>query len=335
MGETMQEIEVNHMSLQKPLVSIVITVYNHQNYIEECLRSIAMQKVDFPYEVFVGEDCSTDNTREVLKALEKELPSNFHILYRENNLGPVANGEDLYNHAKGTYFVDFEGDDFFLSPERLARQVEILENHPEYSAVYSNCIVVGEDSKPNGEKYPECPYPFYSYEEFFFSALPGQSGTHMCRREDYIEARKRFMSLKKYQFYPGDRRNAFLFLGMGKVYCIQEPLTAYRHVTKRGSSFSANLKKGKQFARDEVAYGETLLAYAERYGDKEAVDAAKDNMYRFKLRWSHGKRKVQPLGQVVREIMGEKEHRLRYLTSPVRWYAGLLWRVLQGRSIVL
>lgn len=321
--------------VQKPLVSILISVYNHSRYIERCLRSIASQEVSFPYEVLVGEDCSTDNTREVLKALEPELPPCFHILYREQNMGAVANGEDLYTRAQGTYLVDFEGDDFFLSPQRLAKQVKLLEKHPEYSAVYSNCLVVGEDSKPNGEKYPQCPSEFYNYDEFFYSCLPGQSGTLMCRREEYVTARNKFMQLKTYQFYPGDRRNAFLFLGMGKVYCIQEDLCAYRHIAKGGSSFSANLEKGRQFARDEVAYGETLLAYAQRYGDAVAIDAAKDNMYRFKLRWCHGKRKVEGFGTVFKQIMAEDSHRLRYLFSPVRWYAGLLVRVLQGRSIVL
>lgn len=320
---------------QEPLVSVLVSVYNHERYIEECLRSIAAQKVNFAFEVLVGEDCSTDNTRVVLKKLEQELPSNFCILFREQNMGAVANGEDLYARAKGLYLVDFEGDDFFLSPNRLQMQVDLLEAHPEYSAVYSNCLVVDENSKPNGEKYPQCPAEFYSYDEFFYSCLPGQSGTLMCRREDYIAARERFMALKTYQFYPGDRRNAFLFLTMGKVYCIQENLCAYRHVVKGGSSFSANLEKGKQFARDEVAYGDTLLAYAERYADAEAVLAAKDNRYRFKLRWSHGARKVEPLGKVVKQIMAEDSHRLRFLLSPIRWYGGLLWRVLQGRSIVL
>lgn len=65
--------------MEEPLVSIIVPVYNHERYIERCLRGIAMQKCDFPFEVWIGEDCSPDGSREVLKRLEYELPDNFHF----------------------------------------------------------------------------------------------------------------------------------------------------------------------------------------------------------------------------------------------------------------
>lgn len=60
---------------EQPLVSIVISVYNHSRYIEECLRGILMQKVDFPYEVLVGDDCSPDGTADVLCRLRPSSPT--------------------------------------------------------------------------------------------------------------------------------------------------------------------------------------------------------------------------------------------------------------------
>ncbi|EHF01594.1 glycosyltransferase [Olsenella sp. oral taxon 809] len=319
---------------QSPLLSVVVSVYNHGGYIEECLRSIASQKVDFPFEVLVGEDCSTDDSREVLRRLEPELPDCFTILYREHNMGAVANGEDLYARARGRYLVDFEGDDFFTYDGKLAEQLRFLEGHPDHSAVYTNCLVVDALSRPNGERYPECVDDEYSYRENFYYCLPGQSGTLMCRREEYFAARDRFNELKGYDFYPGDRRNAFLFLTMGKVRCVQERWSAYRHVRKGGSSYSATRQKDAAFARNEVLYGKALLDYALRYGDEEAQSWARLTCYRLRFKWSHGSRRVERMGEVLRDALREKSPLSLVLAQP-RWYAGLLARVLRGRSINL
>ena len=64
------------------MLSIYVTTYNHENYIVRALDSILMQKTRYSYEVFVGEDCSTDNTRQVLRQWEQNHPGVFTILYR-------------------------------------------------------------------------------------------------------------------------------------------------------------------------------------------------------------------------------------------------------------
>ncbi|WP_165249436.1 glycosyltransferase family 2 protein [Adlercreutzia sp. ZJ141] len=319
--------------MSQPYVSVLVTVYNHRDYIEECLRSIAMQKTTFPIEVIVGDDCSPDGTQDVLRKLEEELPSFFNIICREKNIGSLRNGEDLYDRAQGKYLVDFEGDDFMLYDGLLQEEVAFLDSHPDYSAVYTNCIVVGKDSQPLKEGYPECKDSDYSYREYFLSCLPGHNGSRMSLREDYINARAKFLSMKEFESYPGDRRNAFLFLTMGKVRCIQEPWVAYRHIRKGGSSYSATLKKDKSFALNEVGFGRTLVSYALITGDKEAISTAKQTCYRMRFRWCHGKSKVENLGDILRDISKE-DRKLLMVTAPLRWYAVLISRLLRGRAIV-
>lgn len=317
-----------------PLLSVVVPVYNHAPYIEECLRSIAAQEVDFPMEVIVGEDGSTDGTREVLRRLEPELPDCFRIVYREKNLGAVGNGEDLYARARGRYLAELEGDDFYLDPRKLQTQVDFLESHPDYVACYTNCVVVGADSRPNGERYPECPDDDYSFREYFYWCLPGQTGTVVVRREEYLSSRREFLELRRYRAYAGDRRNSFVLLTRGRVRCIQEPMSAYRHIRSGGSSHSATLRKDRRYAENEVGFGRTLVAYAELHGDAEALRTAKMTCYRMRLRWCHGPNRVESLGSVLRDALAEKDGRLAYATAPLRWYAGLLARVLRGRAIV-
>lgn len=320
--------------MAKPLLSVVVPVYNHAPYIEECLRSIIAQQVDFPIEVIVGEDGSTDDTREVLRRLEPELPEWFTVLYRERNLGAVGNGEDLYARARGKYLAELEGDDFYLYPRKLQEQVNFLESHPDYVACYTNCLVVGADSRPNGERYPECPDDDYSFREYFYWCLPGQTGTVVTRREAYLTSRARFLELRSYGAYAGDRRNAFVLLTQGRVRCIQERWGAYRHIRKGGSSHSATLRKDRRFAENEVGFGRTLVAYAERYGSPEALRTAKMTCYRMRFRWSHGPNRVERLSSVLRDALGERGGRFAFVTVSLRWYAGLLLRVLRGRAIV-
>ena len=319
-----------------PLVSVLVSVYNHRNYIEECLRGILSQKVDFEYEVYVGEDCSPDGTAEVLERLRPEFPDNFHFILREKNLGAVKNGEDLYTRARGKYLVDLEGDDFFTYEGKLQAQVDYLETHPECSATYTHCVVVGEDSSPNGERYPECPNETYCFKDFFYSRLPGQSGTLVCRREQYINARTAFMDMREFDFYPGDRRNAFLFLCMGVVHVFQEPWSAYRHVKKKGStSYSSTVRFDDAYARNEVGYGRTLVSYAQKYGSEEALLYARRTYYRLLLKWGMDRRSSVRLVDALRQLKHEPSGKLDMLFAPIRWYFVLAFRMLRGIPIDL
>lgn len=320
-----------------PLVSIVVPVYNHERYIERCLRSIAMQKVTFPYEVWVGEDCSPDNSRAVLKRLESELPAGFHILYREHNMGDQGNGNssDLFNRCQGTYMVILEGDDFWTYDGKLQAQVDFLESHPDYIACYSHVTVVGADGKPNGEKYPECRKEDYDWHEYFLLCMPGQTGTLVSRRKEYEHAKKTFLKHRLYKAYAADRRNTFMQLAYGKIHVFQEPWSAYTHVKKGGSSYSANVRKNKAFAENDLLYAKTLIAFADETQNPDAIWCAKENYYRTCFRWCHGKNKLMSLGEVVRQIMAEPARRPRLLFVWLRFYGALAFRVLRGQAINL
>ena len=322
---------------ETPLVSVVVSVYNHAPYVEECLRSIAAQKTSFPFEVIVGEDCSPDGTAEVLRRLEPELPDNFTIICREKNLGAAANGEDLYRRARGTYLAHVEGDDFWTFDGRLQAQVDFLEEHPDYVAVYTRCHVVGEDSRPSGERYPQCPHDDYSFREFFYSRMPGQSATMLCRREPYLRGRAELLGLMEPgTYYPGDRRNAFSLLVEGRVRCLQSDWSAYRHVVRSGgSSYSSRVRFDEAYARAEISYGRALVRYAELRGTPEAVDCAKRTCYRFLLKWAADGRCSLRLSDALREVMAEPRHRVRYLLAPIQWYLVLGLRRLRGVPIDL
>ena len=126
------------MKNHKPLVSVWMITYNQEELIKEAIDSVLMQEVDFEYEIVIGEDCSTDRTREVLEEYNRKYPGKFKLLFREKNLGITANFADTFRHCSGKYIAPCEGDDYWTDPLKLKKQVDILENDDSISLVFQN-----------------------------------------------------------------------------------------------------------------------------------------------------------------------------------------------------
>lgn len=255
--------------METPLVSIYVPVYNHENYIVRALDSILMQQTAYSYEVLVGEDCSTDHTRQILQAWEKSHPDpRFTFFYRQQNMHhtETPNGLDLKLRCKGKYLICLEGDDFWTDPKKLEKQVTFLESHPEYYAVAHNCTVVDADSVPNGETYPECKEEEYTFRHYANNILPGQLTTMLSR--NYMTDALAEQNLLRRRLGPGDRNIYFAVLLRGRIRCMQESMSAYRHITTGGSSFSATVHY-RYDAEEQAARYRLEVAYAA--GNSEAI----------------------------------------------------------------
>ena len=126
-------------------LSVVTTTYNHEKYVEQCLRSSLTQDTDFDYEVLVGDDCSTDGTREVLRRLETEFPNRLKVTYNGANLGLFGNYKNLLARCSGQYLAFLEGDDYWIGTDKLRRQVAHLDDHPDAAACFPDTIVFQDD----------------------------------------------------------------------------------------------------------------------------------------------------------------------------------------------
>lgn len=116
--------------------------YNHEKYIEQATRSVLEQDVNFEYEIVVGEDCSTDATASILKDLERKHQKRIKIIYRPANLGGKANFLSTLSQCNGEYIAFLEGDDYWSSNNKLRRQVEFLDQHPEAVCVFHRTRVI-------------------------------------------------------------------------------------------------------------------------------------------------------------------------------------------------
>lgn len=138
-----------------PLVSVIVVTYQHINFIRQCLDGILMQEVDFEYEILLGEDDSTDGTREVCMEYAKKYPDKIRLFLhrRENNIKiagrPTGRFNFLYNlySARGKYIALCEGDDYWNNDFKLQTQVKYMEKYSNVSLCYGNATSLKEDKK--------------------------------------------------------------------------------------------------------------------------------------------------------------------------------------------
>jgi len=123
------------------LLSVCLVTYNHEFFIEKVIDNVINQVTSFTFELVIGEDCSTDKTREICERYQEKHPDIIRLLPSEKNLGLKENFLRTFGECKGKYIAYLEGDDYWLSTDKLQKQVDILEADTSVSMVHTNCKV--------------------------------------------------------------------------------------------------------------------------------------------------------------------------------------------------
>lgn len=110
--------------------------YNHEPYIAQAIEGVLMQKTDFPFELVIGEDGSSDGTRRICEAYQEKYPDRIRLLLRDTNIGMMPNFVQTLSACTGRYTALCEGDDYWTDPHKLQQQVDFLEAHPELNLCY-------------------------------------------------------------------------------------------------------------------------------------------------------------------------------------------------------
>ena len=135
----------------QPLVSVCVATFQHAAFIKDCLDSILEQEADFPFEILVGEDCSTDGTREICIEYAERHTNLIRLFLRKEEDKIVMLGKKtgrsnllgLFECARGKYICYCDGDDYWCDPHKLQKQVQIMESHPEVTLCITNTEIQG------------------------------------------------------------------------------------------------------------------------------------------------------------------------------------------------
>ena len=168
------------MLRKKPLVSVVMPVYNAGSFLVEAVESILSQTLR-DFELIIVNDASTDDSLSVILSFAKRYPKRIKVvnLTKNVNMGGDAAGNIGFALAKGKFIARMDADDIAM-PERLEKQVEFLKSHPEISVVGSSAFVINKEGSVIGEKKMPC-----SNEDIynqFFTFHPMIHPTVMVRR---------------------------------------------------------------------------------------------------------------------------------------------------------
>ena len=156
------------LDIPAPKVSVVVMTYNHRRHIEQSLDSVLSQRAAFPFELLISEDCSTDGTREVVIEYQRRHPERIRLLLSERNLRSNAVVARGINAARGQYVAMLDGDDYWTRDDKLQRQADFLDAHPECTMCFHNARVEYEEgSRPPWNWVPADQPPFATLEDMW------------------------------------------------------------------------------------------------------------------------------------------------------------------------
>ena len=135
-------------------VSVLLLTYNHQRFIAQAIESVLMQRTDFEFEILISEDCSTDSTRDIVIGYQARNPGKIRLLLSEENINDNSVILRGIRAARGEYLAYLDGDDYWTSPQKLQKQAQFLDGHPECSMCFHECAILSEDTTDAGATSP-------------------------------------------------------------------------------------------------------------------------------------------------------------------------------------
>ncbi len=238
------------MSEADPPVSVVLRTYNHAPFIAQAIESVLIQQTPFPFELVVGEDCSTDGTREIVEAYGRRYPEIVHPVLPERNVGHGEMLRQALAACRGELIAYLDGDDYWTSTEKLARQREFLEANPDcHDCFHDVSLIYDEAGIPSGNVSPRFSEEQFDLEQIVMECFP--PAPSMMFRRWIVEELDRSAFDSAWLDWVIHIRAAM----RGPLGYIPEPLAAYR--VHRGGMFSS-LDRVSQLEEDIRFYGGLL-----------------------------------------------------------------------------
>ena len=135
-------------------LSVCLITFNHEKFVAQALDSVLEQQVTFDYEIVVSDDCSTDQTRQIIAGYQQRYPERIRLVSPEENLGVNRNFAHTIKACRGEYIAILEGDDFWTSSTKLQEQIEFLGAHSECVICFHSVKVVYEDGESASQINP-------------------------------------------------------------------------------------------------------------------------------------------------------------------------------------
>ncbi len=218
------------------MVSVICPTYNQARYMRQGLDSILMQKTNFDIEILIGEDCSPDNTNEILAEYEEKYSQIIKVFHREQNLKQSKNVYDLFMRSSGKYIIILDLDDYWTDECKLQKQVDFLETHNEYIGVshYYNLVnAEGKDITTEKRSIDDFRGKPFTLDDFLEEGFVYQTGTFLYRniwKED-----RDWSILYKSDKTVVDLTVNLILLQRKPVFILEDSMSVYREVIEENA----------------------------------------------------------------------------------------------------
>jgi len=230
------------------LVSINCITYNHEKYIADAIEGFLMQKTNFKYEILIHDDASTDRTAHIIKEYERKYPDIIKPIYQKENQYSkgISVGQFNISRAKGKYIADCEGDDFWVEPYKLQKQIDYMLSHPNCTMCFHNANITNEKRKTTNklliDKNVTC-REFNAGELAVLGFIPTASRVYL---KSAMEVLPEWYFKSVVKDYPSQ----LIIASRGYAYYINEVMSSYR----TGHSGSATARFYNKKTNEKIIY---------------------------------------------------------------------------------
>lgn len=258
-------------------VSVLCATYNHEEYLRQTLDSFLNQKTDFPFEVLVNDDASTDSTGDIIREYAARYPEIIRPFYQKENL--YSRRINLYDvvffpACRGEYIAVCEGDDYWNDPEKLQLQVDWLDAHPEYSACVHNSIGRFTD-QPDKVLFAQDGDRDIPFEQVVQGMSHAYHTSSILARREFILNPPDYRDVAYHQGYFTDYAIGVRLGLSGKVRFLDRCMSVYR-IGSNPSAWSRGVgqeyHKLKRFVSGEIAMLKTVKQHPLTEAQEAAID---------------------------------------------------------------
>ena len=235
-------------------LTVVTTTYNQEEYIGQAIDGMLMQKTNFPFQIVISNDCSTDKTGEILKEYELKYPEKIKIINNKKNLGAMGNFINTLSGIKDTEYVALcDGDDFWTDENKLQKQVDFLDNNKEFNICFHKSRMFYQDNEKEESIIPKNVKEITQIDDLVKSNyIVANSVVYRWKFNN-----KNLKEIFSDDIVPGDYYISLLHAEDGKIKMINEVMSAYRR-HKDGMWWEDENRNRENFT---LKYGKRVLNF--------------------------------------------------------------------------
>lgn len=299
----------------EPLVSVLMVAYNHGAYLADAVEGVIAQACEFGFELLIGEDCSQDETRRIALDYQARHPDIIRVVYSGSNVGGDANINRIFERSRGRYVAYCDGDDYWCAPDKLARQVDLIESDEDMAAVHTDWVRARRSSDgwtlASHSVHAGVPRRLLEGDLFatFYFPKALRACTLLCRRSAVLACLASSLGSKKYRF--GDTVMAAYITSRWRIGYVDEVTAVYRE--SPGSALRSGRKSKILFLLSAIEFdSEARRFFADRHD------------YPSGYRWEVG------FGLLVKAIRAADMQTVRFALSDLWRHFGLVGFAREG-----